>query len=225
MCLIVLGQTALCGVLRVIHCTSILLSLYCAVGPLIKHLMSFFFLYGGRECWGLNDSGPPTCKSSSLPLSCTPRPRTFSILRSPHHHQTSSRKAYQQQSLLLKRNSRGCAKPAGEGLLLSSKRDVSEPLPTTPVSTAHHPGCELPVQQPVRVAGATARQRPGFLSRGPGQAGRAAGVQEPGRSTPVQTGGAADGGGLRSASHVGKVQATVEAGLAENGEHHSPVLA
>lgn len=45
MCLIVLVQTALCGILRVIHCTSILLSMYDAVGPLIKHLMSFFSLW------------------------------------------------------------------------------------------------------------------------------------------------------------------------------------
>lgn len=101
--------------------------------------------------------------------------QNVSILHSAQHHRTPPGKAKQQQSLLLKRNSRCCAKSAGKGLLLSSKPDVSEPLPTTPVSNSHHPGCELPLQQPVRVAGAAVRQWPGFLSRGPRQAGRPGG--------------------------------------------------
>lgn len=111
------------------------------------------------------------------------------------------------------------------GLLLSSKRDVSEPLPTTPVSNAHHRGCELPVQQPVRVAGATARQWPGFLSRGPPQAGRESGFGSPAAPRRSRLAGMRTGGGVRSASPIGKVQATVEAGLAKNEENHTPVLA
>lgn len=110
------------------------------------------------------------------------------------------------------------------GLLLSSKRDVSEPLPTTPVSNAHHRSWELPVQQPVRVAGATAKQWPGFLSRGPGEAGRESESGSPAAPRRSRLAGMLTGGGVRSASPIGKVQATVEAGLTENEENHSPVL-
>lgn len=79
MCLILLVGTVLCGVLRFIHYINILLS----KGPLRAfNFLSFFlpppplFVAGGST-GELNYSGPPpTCKASSLPLSCTPRPRT-----------------------------------------------------------------------------------------------------------------------------------------------------
>lgn len=185
------------------------------------------FLVAGGSSGELNYSGPPTRKASSLPLSCTPRPRTFQFCAL---HITT--KLLQESSAAAitaaKAEFPGLPenKPARGWLLLSSKRDVSEPLPTTPVSNVHHRGCELPVQQPVRVARATARQWLGFLSRGPKQAGRESGFGSPAAPRRSRLAGLRTGGGVCSAfPPIGKVQATVEAGLTENGENHTPVLA
>lgn len=181
----------------------------------------------GGSSGELNYSGPPTRKASSLPLSCTPRPRTFQFCAL---HITT--KLLQESSAAAitaaKAEFPGLPenKPARGWLLLSSKSDVSEPLPTTPVSNVHHRGCELPVQQPVRVARATARQWLGFLSRGPKQAGRESGFGSPAAPRRSRLAGLRTGGGVCSAfPPIGKVQATVEAGLTENGENHTPVLA
>lgn len=50
MFLVVLEGSALSGVSRFIHCTSVLLSAYYMLGPLITHLQFSFFLCGGRGC-------------------------------------------------------------------------------------------------------------------------------------------------------------------------------
>lgn len=57
-------------------------------------------------------------------------------------------------------------------------------------------------------------------SRGPGEAGRESESRSPAAPRRSRLAGMLTGGGVRSASPIGKVQATVETGLTENEENH-----
>lgn len=147
----------------------------------------------------MNYSEPPTCKASSLPLSRTPRPRTFQFCalhittKLLQESSAAATTAAEAEFPGLPEISRHGAAPQ-----LRNATSASRYL-TTPVSNAHHRGCKLPVQQPVRVAAATARQWPGFLSRGPRQAGRASGFGSPAAPRRSGLAGLRTGGGVRSA--------------------------